>query len=205
MLQKSGDGNVQMDFYRGLPCDLTQNYYGSWNTGTPGNRVKFWKLATDNILHVQVDASKSYCMQMDMGGLGVLNYLQITLANRATGTTVNFMNVTLSSAALGNFVGAGWLDWHVDGLDFSAAFVIEGDLVLGYTPPLNGGQETNKLALTVGSIPVPGIGSTSYPTSGQCPIKLNKVNPVKTVAFTYLGGLTNQLYGYSMVFKYKKG
>jgi hypothetical protein len=140
---------AQNDFYRGAICDGTTGLYGHWN---PTNHVKFTYDPTTSLLKSKVDASYSYCMEIT-SSLGSLNYLQLDVVNRATGTTVNFDNVTLNGYALGNFTGSGWSTWYVTGLDFTTGFTIEGDLVLAWPTPPASGQETNKLVLSVGALP----------------------------------------------------
>ena len=142
--------SVQNDFYRGVVCDGSTPY-GSWNAT---NHVKFIYDAATQVLAARVDANPSYCMELNLGDLGSLNYLQLDVVNRATGTSVNFNNVTLNGNPLGSFTGSGWSTWQVKGLDFSSGFTVEGDLVLAWpSPPATSGQETNKLQITVGSLP----------------------------------------------------
>jgi hypothetical protein len=141
--------NVQNDFYRGVACDGSTPY-GSWNAT---NHVKF-AYDGSGTLTARVDANPSYCMTYNIGSLGSPNYLQLDVVNRGAGTTVNFNNVTLNGYSLGNFTGSGWSTWQVTGLNFSSGFTVEGDLVLAWpSPPATSGQETNKLQITVGSLP----------------------------------------------------
>ena len=142
-------GSPQNDFYRGAACDGSTPY-GSWNAT---NHVKFTYDGTGT-LTAQVDANPSYCMTHNIGSLGPLNYLQLDVVNRATGTTVNFNNVTLNGYPLGDFTASGWNTWYAVGLDLSLGFTVEGDLVLAWpTPPATSGQETNKLQITAGHLP----------------------------------------------------
>jgi hypothetical protein len=143
------DPQAQNDFYRGATCDAT-NPYGSW---AASNHVTFTYDAGTGKLQARVDATYSYCMEVTVGDLGTLNYLQLDVVNRATGTTVNFNNVVFNGHSLGDFTGSGWSTWYVTGLDFTSSFTIEGDLVLAWpTPPATSGMETNKLVISVGLV-----------------------------------------------------
>jgi hypothetical protein len=143
-------GGMQNDFYRGATCDGSTPY-GSWN---PVNHVKIVYNPTTGLFTAQIDAAYSYCLQYALGNPAVLDYLQLDVVNRATGTTVNFNNVVLNGYPLGNFVGSGWKTWSVTGLDFTTGFTLEGDLELAWpTPPATSGQETNKLVIGVGYLP----------------------------------------------------
>ena len=138
---------AQNDFYRGLTCDGSTPY-GSWQAS---NHVKFtYDPTTPGILSARVDATYSYCMVVNVGDLGTLNYLQFAVVNRGTGTTVNFKNVVFNTNSLGDFTGSDWSTWYVTGLDFTSGFTIEGDLQLVSG---GGGQETNKLVISVGALP----------------------------------------------------
>ena len=144
-------GGIQNDFYRGATCDGTTGLYGSWN---PVNHVKIVYNPTTGILNAQIDAKYSYCLQYALGNPAKLDYMQLTVVNRAAGTTVNFNNVVLNGYSLGDLVSTGWQDWYVTGLDFTTGFTLEGDLELAWpTPPATSGQETNKLVIGVGYLP----------------------------------------------------
>lgn len=139
------------DFYRGAACDGSTPY--GWWLAT--NHVKFTYDGAGT-LNAQVDANPSYCMTISPGSLGSLNYLQLDVVNRATGTTVNFNNVTLNGTLLptSNFTGSGWSTWQVTGINLTTGFTLEGDLGLAWpTTPATSGQETNKLVIQVGYVP----------------------------------------------------
>jgi hypothetical protein len=141
-----GANRVEKDFYGGTTCDGSTPY-GSWQSS---NHVKFWYVPGDGKIYAEVTASHNYCLEYVTGSLGSLDYVQLDVVNRASGTTVNFMNVTVNGTPVGDFVASGWQNWMVKGLDLSAGFVIEGDLVLAGSQP---GGETNKLEIKVGDCP----------------------------------------------------
>jgi hypothetical protein len=155
-----GDGDVsprtEADFYGGAACDLSTPY-GNW---VASNHVKYEYSQATGVSKVWVNANPQYCPQYTLGDVGALNYLQIDVVQRDTaGATVDFNNVTLNGNALGNFSGAGgWKTWQVKGLDFTAWFVVEGDLVLTWPASPGSSNEINKLQLTVGYVvPPPGV------------------------------------------------
>lgn len=59
-----------------------------------------------------------------------INFLQITIANGDTGTTVNFNDVFLNGSSLGSFGGNGSYNWSVSDDTLSSGFTITGALRL---------------------------------------------------------------------------
>jgi hypothetical protein len=82
--------------------------------------------------------------------------MQITVAARDAGVTVDFNNVYLNGQSLGNFNAPSgsttYLDWYLLG-DFSQGFTLTGDIVLNGTFS-NG--EASKVQVNVGYVPIPG-------------------------------------------------
>ena len=144
---------VENDFYRGAICDGTTGNYGSWNAS---NHVVFKYNKSTGKMTTKFEAAYDYCLEYNIGDMGGLNYLQIDVVARKTGTGVAFKNVKLNGHSLGDFSGSGWSTWQVKGLNFTSSFTIEGDLELSWpTPPPTSGSETNKLQLTVGYVEPP--------------------------------------------------
>jgi hypothetical protein len=144
----------EFDFYGGFACNGLPTI-GSWNDS---NHVVLRFCGATGTLNVRVDASPSYCMDAKIGDAPLANYLQIDLVNRAKETTVRFRNVVLSLRGrripLGSFEGSGWNTWHVQGIDLSQGFTLEGDVLLNWPAnPATIGQETNKLTVKLGTIP----------------------------------------------------
>jgi hypothetical protein len=84
-----------------------------------------------------------------------LNYMQITLANRDNGTTIEFNDVYLNSESLGSFSGTGWNDWMIKGFDASEGFTLTGTLELDGA--FSNSQEKSKLEIKAGNtVPIPG-------------------------------------------------
>jgi hypothetical protein len=76
-----------------------------------------------------------------------LNCVHIQVVRRQPGTEVALRNVTIEGIGIGDFVGDGWKDWNVTGLDLSAGFVITGDIYLTGPQPQ---REMNKVQINVG-------------------------------------------------------
>jgi uncharacterized repeat protein (TIGR01451 family) len=148
---------VENDFYRGATCDGSTPY-GSWQAS---NHVKFWYVPADGKIYSRVTASDDYCLEYSAGDLGALNYVQLSVVNRASGTTVNFNNVKVNGHSVGNFVGSGWSNWMIKNINLTDGFTIEGDIVLEGTQP---GGETNKVEIAVGySVPPLEISKSHFP------------------------------------------
>ena len=81
------------------------------------------------------------------------NFLQITIANRGTGTTVNLNSVNIDTYSLGSFSGGvgptGFQFWQVTNYDFSQGFTVTGTIQLAGTAA-NFGDETCKIEINVG-------------------------------------------------------
>jgi hypothetical protein len=144
----------EFDFFGGIACNGLPTI-GTWNDST---HVALRYCGSTGSLNARVDASPSYCMDARIGIAPVVNYIQIEIAERATGTNVRYTNVVLSTREkripLGNFQGAGSVSWHVQGIDLSSGFCLEGDLILGWPAnPATIGQDTNRFVVKIGSIP----------------------------------------------------
>jgi hypothetical protein len=164
----SSSAGEEFDFYGGFACNGLPTI-GSWNDS---NHVVLRYCATTGSLSARVDASPSYCLDARIGAVPEANYIQLDLVNRASETTVNFLNVVLTLGSrrinLGSFEGSGWNIWHVQGIDFSRGFTIEGDIVLKWPKdPSLFGQSTNKLILTLGSVPSLATASIGENSSGR--------------------------------------
>ncbi len=139
----SGVNRVEKDFYRGTTCDNV-SVYGSWQ---PSNHIEFSYDPNTSAIYVKVNTSDEYCLNYNIANPGTINYIQIDVVNRASGTTVDFNNVYLGSDYLGNFSASGWNNWNVTQIDLTNGFTLKGDLVLSGSQP-NG--ETNKLEINFG-------------------------------------------------------
>jgi hypothetical protein len=138
-------------------------------------------------LTATVNAEQVYTLTVDTGSLGTINYLQFDVVNRATGTTVNFNNVKLNGTLLptSNFTGSGWSTWQVTGINLTSDFNILGDLDLAWPETLNGGQETNKLVISLGYIPpAPPDCSEAYPSVDNLWPPNHELWPVKILGVT---------------------
>jgi hypothetical protein len=95
-------------------------------------------------------------IEYNIGNLGTLNRLQISVVSRDTDSSVSFENVYLGSELLGNFGGPGWNNWTVTDIDLSSGFMLTGDIIL--SGPFSASQELSKVEVLVGSgspAPVP--------------------------------------------------
>ncbi len=79
-----------------------------------------------------------------------LNKVQMTIAARHTGTTVDVKNLDLDGNALGDYgaVFNQFKDWTISGYNFSNGFTLKGDIDL--TGTFSGGEETSKVQFLVG-------------------------------------------------------
>ena len=147
--------NTQIDFYRGTTDDGSTPY-GHWSAPGTANHVTVSYDKTTGKATMTLAAQYSYSRTMNIGDLGLLNYLQIDVVGRNAGITVDLKNVYLNNNLLGDFSGTGgWFTWNVKGLDFTNGFTVAGDIFLGGTMP-TGGQETDKVVISAGSVsPVP--------------------------------------------------
>jgi len=132
---------------------------GQYNYLPASNHIIFTydPLATPS-LQVVISASRPqpYSLAYPLGDVGTLNYLQLTVAARAAGTTVSFTGVTLNGHPLGDFTAPAALpctfcNWYVTGLDFTSGFTVEGDLELSTGQPSS--AELNRLEIDVGALP----------------------------------------------------
>jgi hypothetical protein len=153
-------------------------YLGIPDLGVGGNRVEVdavWQ-ASNHIIYTYNAGAGNETTSVNTGvnvynltypsvgtvNLGSLNYVQIHVANRAAGTTVDFNNVTLNGQSLGNFSASEGttVTWMVTGSDLTSGFTIEGDILLTGAQP-NG--ENNKVEIDVGySVPL-SIATSSLP------------------------------------------
>lgn len=157
-----GDGdlnpNVQIDFYRGQTDDGSTPY-GHWNGGLGArNHVTVSYDKATGMATMTLAAQYNYTRQLNLGDLGLLNYLQLDVVGRTEGFTVDFNNVVFNGNSLGNFSGAGgWHTWNVTGLEFTNGFTLSGDIVLNGATMPEGGQELNKVVISAGNVvPIPG-------------------------------------------------
>ena len=88
------------------------------------------------------------------GGALRLDYLQVTVAARDSGTTVALKDVMLEGFPLGEFSATGVMsDWSVTGFDFSKGFTVSGNLAL--TGSFSTNQENDKAQLSIGCLTNP--------------------------------------------------
>jgi len=81
-----------------------------------------------------------------------LNYIQMTLSAKTSGTSLSVTNLTFNSEDLGDYLNvSGYNDWSLYG-DFNQDFTLTGDLTL-YGASSN--AENNKVQFMVGNVPEP--------------------------------------------------
>jgi hypothetical protein len=143
----SPGSRTEIDFYNGLTCD-SNVVYGNW---IDTNFVSFSYDPAIGKIFARVDCNYSFCTEYNSGNMGVLNYIQISIANRASGTSVKFKNVRLIANGniynVGNFTSTNWNDWMVNNIDLSNGFTIEGKIILCGAQP---DGELNKVQIVVG-------------------------------------------------------
>lgn len=143
----SAGSRTEVDFYNGLTCD-SNIVYGNW---ADTNFVSFSYNPAIGKITATIECNYSFCTEYFTGNLGNLNYIQITIANRATGTTVKFKNVKLkvngNIYSVGNFSSTNLNDWMINNIDLSNGFTIEGKIILCGTQP---DGELNKVQIVVG-------------------------------------------------------
>lgn len=139
---------VQLDF-NGLPCRATSPTFGAWRTGS--NPVRFWYDPVAGRVSTSVVASQEFCRSYDVGDLGAVNYVQITVTRGDARSSVELRDVVLDGEALepGDFVGDGERTWRVTGVELSEGFTLEGELWLSGSRP---GGDVNKVEIAVGYV-----------------------------------------------------
>jgi hypothetical protein len=148
-LGRSGLGSserVEIDFL-GRSCSGA-TVFGSWRSRTP---VRFAYDPLTRRISTAVAASHEFCRAFDVGDLGAVNYVQITVRRGDARTSVELHGVVLNGRAVdpGDFVGDGERTWRVTGLDLSQGFTLEGELWLSSSRPSG---DVNKVEIAVGYV-----------------------------------------------------
>lgn len=117
------------------------------------NKFTFTYGAGIQTVNAVVADGKSFTSTQNNGTLGVINYMQITVAGRSPSSTVKFTNVILTVGAnsytIGDFVSSAWSDWKIENFDLSGGFSITGDVeLIGQSTS----SENNKIIIGVGSM-----------------------------------------------------
>ncbi|MGD0844510.1 MAG: hypothetical protein ABSA06_09120 [Geobacteraceae bacterium] len=129
--------------YLGIPdLGVPANRLATDVTWADTNQITFTYSSTDDILTTQVTNGNG-TFSLEFPGVAAaikasgkvftvndINFLQITIVNGDTNTTVNLNDVFLNGASLGSFGGNGPYDWSVRDDTLNKGFTITGTLHL---------------------------------------------------------------------------
>ncbi|MBN1447220.1 MAG: T9SS type A sorting domain-containing protein, partial [Bacteroidetes bacterium] len=195
-----------------------EQYIGKDNLGDAPNRNEqtlSWSAGTHHILFSYDAVNNVFTSQVTMDGTppvpqtaltwtpatppAALDYIQFDVVKRDAGTTVNLNNIVLTIGAtdyyIADLTGSGWpWSYYLSGYYLAGGFSLEADLEIAGTFPTPGGQENSKVEISVCGAPNVALGA--------CPILLNVANPTADVDVNYLGGASDDIFGYSVYFSY---
>ena len=141
----SGGGGKEINI--GL-ADLASPGTGdvSWGAGKP---IEF---SYDGVstLTTRVGTSPQVVVSKNVGDLGGLNYLQVTITKNSPSTSIALNNIFVGSLPVGSVSATGASCWTVSGLDLGAGFSLTGTLALsgGF-----GGGASSNVRIDAGYVP----------------------------------------------------
>lgn len=117
-----------------------------WGAGKP---IEF---SYDGIstLTTRVGTSPQVVVSKNVGNLGGLNYLQVTITKNSPSTGIALNNIAVGALPVGSVSGSGASCWTVNGLDLGSGFSLTGTLVLsgGF-----GGGASSNVRIDAGYVP----------------------------------------------------
>lgn len=141
----SGGGGKEINI--GL-ADLASPATGdvSWGTGKP---IEFTYDGVST-LTTRVGTSPQVVVSKNVGDLGGLNYLQVTITKNSLSTSIALNNMFVGALPVGSVSATGATCWTVSGLDLGAGFSLTGTLALngGF-----GGGASSNVRIDAGYVP----------------------------------------------------
>lgn len=146
----------QLDFYRATDLNTNSTVYAAWQAS---NQITItYDPGADTLTsEIIAGAHRMECVYgnfsanvSDASLLGAINYMQIEVVGRDSGTTVDFNNVVLDGESLGDFAGTGWMVWNVKNIDLSGGFVMTADIDL--TGSFSSSEEKSKIEVKFGNV-----------------------------------------------------
>jgi hypothetical protein len=198
----SGGGKeIQVGASNGLG-GITSPAEGDVTWSFPGSKAISFSYApgTGN-LTATVAGSTPASIVKNLGNLGALNYLQITITKNTPTTSVSLNTVNLDGDNLGNFSVTGSAAtgrWKVTGIDLQSGFTLTGAVAVA---GLSGSGDSSYVQIDVGSVVPPDTDGpvTSDVDVTPTPVLLNgQATVTATVDDSTTGGHPIQSASYSL-------